>query len=71
MDPGAVAIAVDPSSHTAVYVANEQGIFKTTDGGASWSNLSAGLPDALLSSVSAVAIEPGTPSTIYMISQQD
>jgi len=41
-----------------VYAATLSGLFKSTDGGASWRNLFA-------SSVYAVAINPQNPSTIY------
>lgn len=36
-------ILVDPRSPDTVYVATEEGVFRTTDGGASWTDFSAGL----------------------------
>jgi photosystem II stability/assembly factor-like uncharacterized protein len=38
------AVAGDPSSDNVVYAATDNGIFKSTNGGASWKKLSGGLP---------------------------
>jgi len=37
-------IVLDPADPSQVYVASEQGVFRTTDDGASWQRLAAGLP---------------------------
>ena len=42
---GIYSLAVDPSDPDTVTVAAEDGVFRTTDGGAGWKPLSNGLPD--------------------------
>jgi len=50
-----------------VYVTDIYGIFKTSDGGESWINLSANLPStAALTPAHAIAIQAGSPSKIYV-----
>ncbi len=64
------ALAIDPSAPATIYAGsgynNEfwfgAGVFKSTNGGASWSGINAGLTD---SSVFALAMDPSTPSTLY------
>ena len=66
-------IAIHPSSANTVYVvfngfnAHTPGqpghIFKTTNGGASWQNISGNLPDVPGLSI---ALDPDTPGTIYL-----
>ena len=66
-------IAIHPSSANTVYVvfngfdAHTPGqpghIFKTTNGGASWQNISGNLPDV---PVLSIALDPDTPGTIYL-----
>src|SRR5262249_10783736 len=48
---------IDPTNAGVMYASSNMGLFKTTDGGASWSNLGnhAGL----------IAIDPTNPTTIY------
>ena len=41
------------------------GVFKTTNGGASWTGASSGLPSVEFGSVVALAIDPQTPTTAY------
>jgi hypothetical protein len=36
-------LAFDPTTHTTIYAANDGGIFKSTDGGTSWTSLNANL----------------------------
>jgi hypothetical protein len=55
------AIAVDPSTASIVYAGTRSaGVFKSTNGGASWSptSLTAGF-------VTALAVDPVTPTTVY------
>lgn len=66
------SIAIDPVSDSTAYVAyqgfsgfgnDEQGhIFKTTDRGESWTDISGNLPNI---PVSALAIDPDVPDTVY------
>ena len=60
-----VDIAVDPSgvSDQTIYLAtNDGGIWKTTDGGATWSPETDFMPTL---SMGAVALDPGNSSTVY------
>jgi hypothetical protein len=55
------AIAIDPSTAATVYAGTRSaGVFKTTNGGGSWSptSLNAGF-------VTALAVDPATPATVY------
>src|SRR5262249_2816167 len=54
----------DPRDRATVYAGAIGGIFKSTDGGASWAASRSGLPPH--DSVSALAIDPRDPSTIYL-----
>src|SRR5947199_182719 len=56
-----IALAIDPLTPTTLYAATDGGgLFKTTDGGASWN--ATGLTNI---SVLALAIDPVTPTTLY------
>lgn len=57
---GAVTtLAIDPATPTTLYAGTSRGVFKSTDGGATWS------ATTLPASVSSLAIDPLTPTTIY------
>jgi len=67
-----LALAIDPSTPSTLYALMfnssrtdlpYNGVFKSTNGGASWTALNTGLPN--VSYVSALAIDPHTPSTLY------
>lgn len=56
-------LAIDPATPTTLYAGTQgSGVFKTTDGGASWSAINNGLTNLL---VFALAIDPATPTTLY------
>jgi hypothetical protein len=58
------ALAIDPDTPQTLYAATQGGVFKTTNGAASWSDASDGItaaPKALLS----LAIDPSEPETLY------
>jgi photosystem II stability/assembly factor-like uncharacterized protein len=55
------AIALDPQSPGAVYAVAQGFLWKSSDGGATWLDLSDRLPYA----VSAIATDPRKPATIY------
>ena len=58
---GITALAIDPQTPSTLYaVTCERGVFKSTDGGASWSATS--LTNIM---VTALAIDPQTPTTVY------
>ena len=59
----AQSIAIDPSNSSIVYVGTNDGsLFKSTNGGATWSFANTGLPEG---DVFAIAIDPTTTSTLY------
>jgi len=61
------ALAIDPTTPTTLYAASSSaGLFKSTDGGASWTATNNGLPGTV-SQVVALAINPVTPTTLYAV----
>jgi photosystem II stability/assembly factor-like uncharacterized protein len=54
------ALTADPRQSGTVYATTPSGIFKTVDGGASWTAISLEQP------TSAVAVDPSHPSTLYV-----
>src|SRR3984893_11310911 len=62
-DPGGVinSIAIDPRNSRTIYVGTELGVFKSTNGGARWTPVNAGLVEP----VGPVAIDPSNPEQIY------
>ncbi len=82
---GAITMAMDPSNPQVVYAAMWQmrrrhwgfssggpgsGIYKTTDGGATWTNIShrPGLPAGIFGKV-GLAVAPSDPSVVYALIQ--
>ena len=58
------SLAIDPKVSSIIYAGlRGQGVFKSTDGGANWSNSSTGLP---LSSIGALAIDPVNSLVAYV-----
>jgi photosystem II stability/assembly factor-like uncharacterized protein len=60
------AFAIDPSSPAVVYAAGSNGVFKTTTGGANWTPKTTGLPNLNLDDAISLAIDPASPSTLYV-----
>ncbi len=56
------ALAVDPSLPSTLYLGADNGVFKSTNGGATWKHLYLGVG---FTSVVTLAIDPATPSTLY------
>lgn len=56
-------VAVDPSNAQVVYAAGQHGLWKTTNGGAAWTQLAWNDPPS--SAASAVAVDPADPQIIY------
>lgn len=86
-DTGAISMAMDPSDPQVVYAAMWQmsrrhwtfssggpgsGIYKTTDGGANWTNIShrPGLPTGIFGRV-GIAVAPSSPHVVYALIQAD
>ena len=82
---GAIAMTMDPSNASVVYAAMWQmsrshwtfssggpgsGIYKSTDGGATWTNIShhTGLPAGVFGRV-GIAVAPSSPNTVYALIQ--
>ena len=78
---GCADIAVDPSDPLTVYAAmwtfrrrpwvfssggEKSGLFKSTDGGATWRELRKGLPEGMLGRI-AIAVAPSRPSRVYAV----
>jgi photosystem II stability/assembly factor-like uncharacterized protein len=73
--PTIVTIVIDPITPSTIYVGTSglviipsqrrifKGIYKSTDGGGSWKEKTAGLLDT---NVEAIAIDPRTPTTLYV-----
>jgi len=59
---GIVALAIDPINTATIYV-GAVGVFKSTDGGATWNPSSVGLPTSV--AANSLAIDPLNPSIIY------
>ncbi len=55
-------LAVDPQTPANLYAAGISGVFKSSNGGATWARASNGINSP---SVDAIAIDPVTPSTLY------
>src|SRR5437016_8787981 len=59
-----MALAIDPVTPATLYAGTYRGgVFKSTDGGESWSAVNTGLPDL---NVFSLAIDPQTPTTLYV-----
>lgn len=86
-ETGAITLAMDPSNPSVVYASMWQvsrahwtfssggpgsGIYKTTDGGGNWTNIShlPGLPTGIFGRT-AVAVAPSRPSVVYALIQAD
>ncbi|MGH8169317.1 MAG: glycosyl hydrolase [Steroidobacteraceae bacterium] len=84
---GAISLAMDPSNPSVLYAAMWQisrkhwtfssggpgsGIYKPTDGGARWTNIShrAGLPTGIFGKV-GLAVAPSRPNVVYALIQAD
>jgi hypothetical protein len=65
-------IVIDPTNPSTVYAAtgafgpNGDGVFKTTDGAASWTPVKNGLPMGSHLDVRSLVIDPANPSTLYL-----
>jgi photosystem II stability/assembly factor-like uncharacterized protein len=63
---GVTDLVIDPSHPATLYAAVpglRRPVFKSTDGGATWTNSSTGLPRGV--TIAALALDPATPATLY------
>jgi len=68
---GVTDLVIDPSHPTTLYAAVpglRRPVFKSTDGGATWTNSSTGLPRG--AAIAALAIDPTAPATVYASTSQ-
>jgi hypothetical protein len=56
------SIAIDPTLPATVYAGGSGGVFRSLDGGASWSGYNAGLSDT---NVQVLALDPTAPANVY------
>jgi hypothetical protein len=56
------ALAIDPTNSLVVYAGGDPEIYKTTDGGASWTSISAGITEY----ADCIVVHPTNPSTVYV-----
>lgn len=56
-------IAINPLKPSIIYVATQNGVFRSTNGGRTWSAINNGLDDPI---VVALVIDPVTPSNLYV-----
>ncbi len=61
------AIAVAPTNPATIY-AGAYGVYRSTDGGATWSSASAGITDAF---VADIVVDPTDPATVYVATSSD
>jgi hypothetical protein len=55
------ALAIDPSNTAILYAGNGSGIFRSTDGGASWVSIENG---TLIRNISSIVVDPLAPNTV-------
>jgi len=53
------ALVIDKGNRATLYAGTPEGVFKSADGGTTWSNISLGM------GVTSLALDPGDPNTIY------
>jgi hypothetical protein len=60
------SFAVDPTSPFTIYAGTDGGgVFKSVDGGGSWSALPAGIPTVSGTIITGLVVDPATPSNVY------
>ena len=61
------SLVIDPATPSTLYAGTESGVFKSMNGGASWSFMSSSppTPEGGHAFIHALAIDPATPSTLY------
>ena len=67
---GVHALAIESKHHATLYAGTDRGVFRSTDGAASWSASLTG-PFGQSRSVSALAIDPRSPNTVYAVSADE
>ena len=61
VEGGAVnTLVMDPADPAVLYAGTDEGLFKSTDGAANWTQLS------VAGRVTTISVDPGSPSTVYV-----
>ncbi|MFH1833936.1 MAG: hypothetical protein ABH877_02840, partial [bacterium] len=61
-------VVADPDDKSIIYAGTDEGLYKSTDGGKTWTRASTGLtPAGLSQGVSSLVIDPSSPSVLYAI----
>lgn len=60
--PGVNTLAIDPQNSSSLYAAIYGGVFKSTDGGASWNAVNSGLPAV---GIGILVVDPLNSITVY------
>ncbi len=58
-----LALAIDPANPATLYAGTNGGVYKSADGGSSWTTVNSGVPLGTIAQ--ALAIDPSTPATLY------
>jgi len=66
-------LVIDPRDSGVLYAVNQTGLFKSTDGAASWSAAGSGLPDhrpdgSQYFALNSLVMDPVKPNTLYVVS---
>src|SRR5574341_2227712 len=56
------SVVIDPTVSTTLYVGTEHGVFKSTDGGGTWTVSNTGLKDT---EITALVLDPSNSQTLY------
>ncbi|NNM95253.1 MAG: PKD domain-containing protein [Bacteroidia bacterium] len=60
-----LAIAVAPSTDSYIYASNYSSIYRTSNGGGAWTNVSSGLPLGM-AQITDIAVDPGNPQRVWV-----
>jgi photosystem II stability/assembly factor-like uncharacterized protein len=60
-------LIIDPTTPTTLFAATTFGVYRSMDGGMSWTQMTSGLPtiSATVPAATAIIIDPTTPDTVY------
>lgn len=68
-DPSVLSVAIDPNNTSTLYAGTVDGVFKSTDGGLSWSPKNVGLrAERMPFTAAGFVIDPTNTSTLYLAS---
>ena len=62
-------LAIDPSNSNIIYAGTDGGVFKSTNGGDTWSPINSGITSVSTAAVRTLAIDPSNSNIVYAGSQ--